>query len=26
LIVGGELKASQNVPLDPAADCRTEDT
>ena len=26
LIVAGELKASQNVPLDPAADCRTEDT
>jgi hypothetical protein len=25
LIVGGELKGSQNVPLDPAADCRTED-
>lgn len=26
LIVAGELKGSQNVPLDPAADCRTEDT
>ncbi len=25
LIVAGELKASQNVPLDPAEDCRTED-
>ena len=25
LIVAGELKGSQNVPLDPAADCRTED-
>ncbi len=25
LIVAGELKASQNVPLEPGADCRTED-
>ena len=25
LIVAGELKGSQNVPLDPAADCRTEE-
>jgi hypothetical protein len=25
LIVAGELKGSQNVPLEPAADCRTED-
>jgi hypothetical protein len=25
LIVAGELKGSQNVPLDPEADCRTED-
>jgi hypothetical protein len=25
LIVAGELRGSQNVPLDPAADCRTED-
>ena len=25
LIVAGELKASQNVPLEPDADCRTED-
>ncbi|HTL62823.1 MAG TPA: hypothetical protein VL261_14360 [Nitrospira sp.] len=25
LIVAGELKASQNVPLEPAADCRTEE-
>jgi hypothetical protein len=24
LIVAGELKGSQNVPLEPAADCRTE--
>jgi hypothetical protein len=26
LIVAGELKGSQNVPLEPAADCRTEET
>jgi hypothetical protein len=26
LIVAGELKGSQNVPLEPDADCRTEDT
>jgi hypothetical protein len=26
LIVAGELKGSQNVPLEPAEDCRTEDT
>lgn len=25
LIVAGELKASQNVPLEPGADCRTEE-
>ena len=25
LIVAGELKGSQNVPLDPAADCRPEE-
>jgi hypothetical protein len=25
LIVAGELKGSQNVPLEPAADCRTEE-
>lgn len=25
LIVAGELKGSQNVPLEPTADCRTED-
>jgi hypothetical protein len=25
LIVAGELKGSQNVPLEPAADCRPED-
>lgn len=26
LIVAGELRGSQNVPLDPAEDCRAEDT
>jgi hypothetical protein len=26
LIVAGELKGSQNVPLEPEADCRTEET
>ena len=25
LIVAGELKGSQNIPLEPGADCRTED-